>query len=174
MSTGSCLPSGSNSPSSTPTCATKSLGKQLPVDIGELAQFLVQIALALGGIGVEEQRKSLKPDAQIGAVFGGPKAFCGKCRCPARGGKRMRTRERLEFVAAARRHRYHELGGFQVGGVFGIEPVMSVAGDERRSGGACLWRSPTGLRHWAGDAGATGRRGLAPAQGRGDASNRRR
>ena len=49
----------------------EALGKEFAVDVGEVAEFLVEIALALGGVGVEDAEELFQPDAQIGAVLGG-------------------------------------------------------------------------------------------------------
>jgi hypothetical protein len=84
-----------------------------------------------------------QPDAEIGAVFGGAVAqeqFKGFLRENAvvlgKEAEEDADEETLEFVAgvAARLQGVvqvaHELGSFQVRRVFGIEPVMGVAGDE--------------------------------------------
>ncbi len=120
------------------------LGKEFAVDIGELAEFLVEVALALRGVGVEDAKELFQPDTEIRAVLGGAVAeeqFKGFLREDAvvlgKETEEDADEKAFEFVAgiAARfqsvMHVAHELRGFEVGGVFGIEPVLGVAGDKR-------------------------------------------
>ena len=121
----------------------QTLGKEVAVDVGELAEFLVEVALALRGVGVEDAKELFQPDAEIGAVLGGAVAeeqFKGFLREDAvvlgKEAEEDADEEAFEFVPgiAARFQGIvqvaHELRGFEVRGVFGIEPVLGVAGDE--------------------------------------------
>jgi len=121
----------------------EALGKQVAVDVGELVQLLVEVLLPLAGIGVEDAEELFEADTEIGAVGGRPVAnekLEGFLRKDAivlsKEAEEDADEEAFEFVAgvAAGFERVvevaHQLRGFEVGGVFGIELVLGVAGNE--------------------------------------------
>jgi hypothetical protein len=121
----------------------KVLCKELAVDVGELVELLVEIVLAVPGVGVEHAKELFEADAKIGAILGGAveeEQLKGLLREDAvvlgEETEEDADQEALEFVAGIAAsfegivQVAHELSGFEIGGVFGIEPVLGVTGNE--------------------------------------------
>ncbi len=117
--------------------------EEVSVDVGEVAEVVVEVGLALGLGGVEDGEEAVELGAEVGAVGGGAVADvefegvggedAGVVGEEAEEEAGEEEAEVVTGVAAGGEGVVefgHEFGGADVGGVLGVEFVLFVAGDE--------------------------------------------